>query len=177
MLWKGWITGKVKKHHWGFEENALCTKMMFYINSKCKIWECNSSDSLNLSSADGLVAAALVRALKANTDQVRLNSPDFPKAADSECLCTHTNKIPKTSMWELKLKDPLVMSSAPRKRFISNNIKKKIFTGDKVLVKKLQLFTPGLPQGNNINYFFPSDDKLFLNKYVHVLCQLRGTAL
>lgn len=78
---------------------------------------------------------------------------------------------------ELKLKDPLVMSSAPRKRFISNNIKKKIFTGDKVLVKKLQLFTPGLPQGNNINYFFPSDDKFFLNKYVHVLCQLRGTAL
>lgn len=41
------------------------------------------------------------------------------------------------------------MSSVPRKRFISNNIK-KIFTVDKISVKKLQFFTPGLPQDSNI---------------------------
>lgn len=63
-------------------------------------------------------------------------------------ISLHAHKQNSQDLNELKLKDPLVMSSAPRKRF-------KVFTGDKVLLKKLQFFTPGLPQDNDFFFFFP----------------------
>lgn len=91
---------KKKKHLWGFEENTLYTKVMFYTNSKCKIWRVQlwiwlSKTSQQCSWSCG---CALVRALKANTHQVTLNNPHFPEVADSEYLYMHTNKIPKISM-------------------------------------------------------------------------------
>lgn len=101
-----------------------------------------------MSRAGGLVAAAPGRALRANTDQLTSNHPHFLRWQFRMSLHAHKQNSQHLN-GELKLKDPLVMSSAPRKRFISNN-NKKIITVDKVLVNKLQFCTPGLPQDNNI---------------------------
>lgn len=85
----------------------------------------------------------------------------------------HNEGMP--SVKELKLKKPSSDEFSSQEKVYKQQ-HKKIFTGDKELVKKLYFLTPGLPQGNDIN-FFPSDEMIFLNKYIHILCQLRGTAL
>lgn len=62
---------------------------------------------------------------------------------------------------ELKLKDPPVMSSAHQEKVYKQQ-HKEIFTVDKVLVNKLQFFTTGLPQDNNI-IVFPQWWEVFLD--------------
>lgn len=63
---------------------------------------------------------------------------------------------------ELKLKDSSSDEFSSQEMVYKQQ--HKIITVDKVLVKKLQFFTPGLPQDSNI-IFFPSDEKFFLVQY------------
>lgn len=68
-------------------------------------------------------------------------------------ISLHAHKQNSQDLNELKLKDPLVMSSSPRKRFISNTIKKSLHRGQ-CHVKEAPVLYPWIATGQWFFFFF-----------------------